>query len=200
MRVENNILHNLIFSSNHLYGDRSSWSHSVGDQQGHAKLGTRLASHTQKWYAYEAYCFCFKCFSFISSFAVMNSHAIFLKINILLAVKITPHFEWQHTASFWFQTWLLALNTSSSVMHFFHHKLQVFTCVRYNRYLICLFLCYQAVSWREIHVWLKGKNQERQKQERASNGSNVNQSTQVLLFCTTACPWNLNIQIYMMTQ
>jgi hypothetical protein len=49
-------------------------------------------------------------------------------------------------------------------------------------------------------VWLKGKNQERQKQERASNGSNVNQSTQVLLFCTTACPWNLNIQIYMMTQ
>lgn len=49
MRVENHILHNLIFSSNHLYGDRSSWSHSVGDQQGHAKLGTRLASHTQKW-------------------------------------------------------------------------------------------------------------------------------------------------------
>lgn len=49
MRVENHILHNVIFSSNHLYGDRSSWSHSVGDQQGHAKLGTRLASHTQKW-------------------------------------------------------------------------------------------------------------------------------------------------------
>ncbi|KAJ6374948.1 hypothetical protein OIU77_000008 [Salix suchowensis] len=41
---------------------------------------------------------------------------------------------------------------------------------------------------RDPRVVERKKTRKGKKQERASNGSNVNQSIQVLHFCTTACP------------